>query len=162
MSLKALARSSKAASEIQLAKADLLDAIARSERGLRKDGATRKQIMGPIEALRELSKESVTTGESLSATWKLLWTTEKETLFIFEKAPLFRTQAGDTFQPIDLAAGTLGNVITFPPSGAFLVKASVQVASSQRINFRCLLLLLRTPSSPPTRSRQSPWAPPGS
>lgn len=79
---------------------------------------------------------SVTTGDSLSATWRLLWTTEKEQLFIIQKAYLFGTQAGDVFQVIDVQNRTLNNVITFPPDGVFFVRSSIEVASSQRVNFR--------------------------
>ncbi|KAK9804798.1 hypothetical protein WJX72_006110 [[Myrmecia] bisecta] len=88
-----------------------------------------------IEALVELGKGDTTTGSGLSACWKLLWTTEKETLFILKKAGLFGTKAGEVYQAIDMQAGTLQNVITFPPDGAFVVDSSIEVASSQRTNF---------------------------
>nr|KYP54477.1 hypothetical protein KK1_000665 [Cajanus cajan] len=79
---------------------------------------------------------SVTTGDALSATWRLLWTTEKEQLFIIEKAPLFGTRAGDVLQVIDVRERTLNNVITFPPDGVFFVRSGIEVASPQRVNFR--------------------------
>ncbi|CDY25724.1 BnaC03g69510D [Brassica napus] len=47
--------------------------------------------------------------------WSLLWTTEKEQLFIIEKAGIVGTRAGEVLQVIDVRKGTLNNVITFPP-----------------------------------------------
>lgn len=93
--------------------------------------------------MADLGKDTVTTDDSLSATWRLLWTTEKEQLFIIEKAPLFGTQAGDVLQVIDVEKRTLNNVITFPPDGVFFVRSSIEVASSQRVNFRFTSAVLR-------------------
>ncbi|KAI9094531.1 hypothetical protein K1719_026651 [Acacia pycnantha] len=90
-----------------------------------------------------LAAGSVTTGDSLSATWRLLWTTEKEQLFIIEKAYLFGTQAGDVLQVIDVQNSTLNNVITFPPDGVFFVRSNIEIASSQRVNFRFTSAVLR-------------------
>jgi hypothetical protein len=36
--------------------------------------------------------------------------------------------------------GTLNNVITFPPSGSFVVDSTIEVVSKQRVNFRFALL----------------------
>lgn len=58
----------------------------------------RAHILEAIEALGVLGREQTTTDDGLSATWRMLWTTEKEQLFIVEKAPLFGTQAGDILQ----------------------------------------------------------------
>lgn len=66
----------------------------------------------------------------------MMWTTEKEQLFIIKNALLFGTQAGDVLQVIDVEGGTLNNVITFPPSGVFFVRSSIEIASTQRVNFR--------------------------
>lgn len=92
--------------------------------------------MKSIDDLASLGRNSVTTDDSLSATWRLLWTTEKEQLFIIEKAHLFGTQAGDVLQVIDVEKKSLNNVITFPPDGVFFVRSNIEVASSQRVNFR--------------------------
>ncbi|CAI5466979.1 unnamed protein product [Closterium sp. Yama58-4] len=117
-----------------------------SERGVVTDSAITREILAAIESLERLGgggsadggKEApvTTSNESLSATWKLLWTTEKETLFIFKQAPFFGTTAGDTFQTIDVGKGTLSNTITFPPSGMFDVSASIQIASAQQVTFQ--------------------------
>ncbi|KAJ7292413.1 hypothetical protein O6H91_Y279000 [Diphasiastrum complanatum] len=121
-----------------LARDDLLGLIAGEDRGLRtqKDVQKRASIIRVIDALTKLGASSTTTDSSLSATWRMIWTTEKEQLFIIEKAPLFGTQAGDNLQVINIARGTLNNIITFPPSGAFVVGSTIEVVSKQRVNFR--------------------------
>ncbi|KAL2634140.1 hypothetical protein R1flu_005619 [Riccia fluitans] len=139
--LMARASSSKVESEadkLKLVRDDLLDLIAGEERGLRtqKDSRKRGQITKTIDALAELSAGSVTTNESLTAAWRMLWTTEKEQLFIVEKANLFGTEAGDILQIIDVGRNKLQNVITFPPTGLFLVDSTIEVVSAQRVNFK--------------------------
>ncbi|XP_024527487.1 glutathione S-transferase T1 [Selaginella moellendorffii] len=72
------------------------------ERGLRsqKDKRRKERILRAFEALAaELaSSDGITTDSRLSGTWRMLWTTEKEQLFIVDKAPLFGTRAGDILQ----------------------------------------------------------------
>ncbi|WVZ06901.1 hypothetical protein V8G54_020247 [Vigna mungo] len=128
---------SSATTQSRSAKEHLLALIADQDRGLRtqSDPFKRAAIVEAIDAMAAVGAGSVTTGQSLSATWRLLWTTEKEQLFIIEKAPLFGTRAGDVLQVIDVQNGTLNNVITFPPDGVFFVRSSIEVASSQRVNF---------------------------
>lgn len=60
----------------------------------------------------------------------------QETLWIVKNAPLFGTRAGDVYQVIDTGAGTLQNVITFPPDGAFIVDSTISVQSAQRMGFK--------------------------
>ncbi|XVE88576.1 hypothetical protein DITRI_Ditri19aG0080400 [Diplodiscus trichospermus] len=83
-----------------------------------------------INAMAILGRNTVTTGDSLSATWQLLWTTKKKQLFIIKKAYLFGTQAGDVLQIINVNKKTLNNVVTFPPDGVFFVRSSIEIASS--------------------------------
>ncbi|CAH2078936.1 unnamed protein product [Thlaspi arvense] len=122
----------------QRAKRNLLDLISDQDRGLRtqKDAAKRDAIVDAIESMAVIGRGSTTTGESLSATWRLLWTTEKEQLFIIEKAGLFGTRTGDVLQVIDVKKRSLNNVITFPPDGVFFVRSDIDIASPQRVNFR--------------------------
>ncbi|XP_038681098.1 probable plastid-lipid-associated protein 11, chloroplastic isoform X2 [Tripterygium wilfordii] len=122
----------------QVAKRNLLNLVSDQERGLstQKNPIRRASIIEAIDALASLSKDTVTTGDSLSATWRLLWTTEKEQLFIIQNANLFGTEAGDVLQVIDVEKRTLNNVITFPPAGVFFVRSTIEIASSQRVNFR--------------------------
>ncbi|XP_021280630.1 probable plastid-lipid-associated protein 11 isoform X1 [Herrania umbratica] len=136
---------SSVTTQSQSAKQDLLNLISDQGRGLktRRDPAKRDAIIKAIDAMAILGHETVTTGDSLSATWRLLWTTEKEQLFIIEKAHLFGTRAGDVLQVIDVEKKTLNNVITFPPDGVFFVRSSIEVASSQRVNFKFTSAVLR-------------------
>ncbi|KAI4356703.1 hypothetical protein L6164_000703 [Bauhinia variegata] len=129
----------------QSAKEDLLSLISDQDRGLKTQNDPRKRasIIKAIDVLAVLGAGSVTTGDSLSGTWRLLWTTEKEQLFIIEKAYLFGTQAGDVLQVIDVQKRTLNNVITFPPDGVFFVRSNIEIASPQRMNFRFTSAVLR-------------------
>jgi hypothetical protein len=52
--------------------------------------------VGQLKAAQQGS--TTTQASTLSATWKLLWTTEKETLFIVKNAPVFGTKAGGVYQ----------------------------------------------------------------
>uniref|UniRef100_A0A7N1A814 Plastid lipid-associated protein/fibrillin conserved domain-containing protein n=2 Tax=Kalanchoe fedtschenkoi TaxID=63787 RepID=A0A7N1A814_KALFE len=123
----------------------LLTLISDEDRGVKtlKNAAKRSEITAAIDDISELGKGTVTTGDSLSATWRLLWTTEKEQLFIIEKAGIFGTRAGDVLQVIDVGKGVLNNVITFPPDGVFFVRSTIEVASAQRVNFRFTSAVLR-------------------
>ncbi|CAN6460850.1 unnamed protein product [Victoria cruziana] len=129
----------------RLARDDLLGLIADQERGIRTigDASKRAQIVRAIDALGDEGKGTVTTGPSLSGTWRMLWTTEKEQLFIIRNASLFGTLAGDVLQVIDVEGRGLQNVITFPPSGVFFVRSVIQIASLQRVNFRFTSAVLR-------------------
>lgn len=141
--LKCAARTTS--SEALLARDDLLNLIAGEERGLKTQGNSSKcsQITRAIDALAVFGEDSVTTDASLSATWRMLWTTEKEQLFIVEKAHVFGTKVGDILQAIHVEKGSLNNVITFPPSGAFVVSSTIQIASTKRVNFRFTSAVLR-------------------
>lgn len=55
----------------------LLEAIEGTERGLSTSAEKQEQIDAAIAILEEAGKGSVTSGESLTATWRLVWTTEK-------------------------------------------------------------------------------------
>ncbi|KAL3693645.1 hypothetical protein R1sor_007296 [Riccia sorocarpa] len=139
--LIARASSSKVESEagrMRLVRDDLLGLVAGEERGLRtqKNSSKKEQIIKAVDALAELASGSVTTDESLTAAWRMVWTTEKEQLFIVERANLFGTEAGEILQIIDVGKKKLQNVITFPPTGMFLVDSTIEVVSAQRVNFK--------------------------
>eukprot|EP00899_Mesostigma_viride_P013242 jgi/Mesvir1/21919/Mv01976-RA.1 len=126
------------------AKAKLKESIAGLNRGVGAGKEDVAAVRAAADALAEFGREQTTTDGSLSATWKLLFTTEKETLFIIEKASLFGTQTGDIFQVIDVSNDELINVITFPPAGAFIVNATIDAASPQRCNFKFDSVILKT------------------
>ncbi|XP_024176013.1 probable plastid-lipid-associated protein 11, chloroplastic isoform X1 [Rosa chinensis] len=136
---------SSVTSQSRLAKQDLLALIADQDRGLKTqtDPTKRASIIKAIDALAHLGNGTVTTGSDLSATWRLLWTTEKEQLFIIQNASVFGTRAGDVLQVIDVDRKVLNNVITFPPDGVFFVRSTIEVASPQRVNFRFTSAVLR-------------------
>ncbi|GMH22380.1 hypothetical protein Nepgr_024223 [Nepenthes gracilis] len=126
-------------------KTHLLNLISDQERGLKtqKNPKIRTQIVEAIEVLAVIGRDSVTTDSSLSGTWRMMWTTEKEQLFIIQNAYLFGTKVGDVLQAIDVDNFVLNNVITFPPSGVFFVRSNIDIASKQRVNFRFTSAVLR-------------------
>lgn len=112
-------------------KRELLQLIQGTERGLVED--RKEEIRRCAMELGDLAKGSTNTAEEvLSAKWKLLWTTEKETLFIFEKF----ASAGEAYQVIDVQEATLQNIIEFPPDGAFTVDSKITITSPTRVEFR--------------------------
>jgi hypothetical protein len=76
----------------------LLSAVEGTQCGLQTPDSKQKQIMELVESLKAANPTAVTTGSDLSATWRLLWTTEKETLFILKNAGWFGTKAGEVYQ----------------------------------------------------------------
>ncbi|KAK3144053.1 hypothetical protein QOZ80_4AG0308220 [Eleusine coracana subsp. coracana] len=130
------------------AKADLLRLIADQRRGLetQSDPSRLANIVSCIDALAASAgpgADTVSDAAKLSGTWRLLWTTEREQLFIVQNAPVFRTAAGDVLQVIDVSGGALNNVITFPPSGAFVVDGDIEIQPPQRVKFRFTRAKLR-------------------
>ncbi|KAL9260390.1 putative plastid-lipid-associated protein 11, chloroplastic, partial [Drosera capensis] len=68
-----------------------LSLIADQHRGLatQRDPQRRLLIIESIHALSELGKGTVMTrDESLSWTWRMLWTTEKEQLYVIRNEPV--------------------------------------------------------------------------
>ncbi|KQJ83947.1 hypothetical protein BRADI_5g17740v3 [Brachypodium distachyon] len=119
------------------AKAELLGLIADQRRGLdtQSDPSRLADIVSCIDALAASAPDADTVSDAskLSGTWRLLWTTEQEQLFIVRNAPTFRTAAGDVLQVIDVPGGSINNVITFPPSGAFVVNGTIEIRPPQRV-----------------------------
>jgi hypothetical protein len=56
------------------------------------------KILDIVEVLAQSQSGATTTDSRISATWKVAWTTEKETLFIVKNAGLFGTKAGGVYQ----------------------------------------------------------------
>lgn len=75
----------------------LLDAIRGTERGVSTSPEAKAKIMSAVEELKHAGAGSKTV-DSTSATWRLLWTTEKESLWIIKNAGLFGTKAGEVYQ----------------------------------------------------------------
>lgn len=125
---------------------ELLQLVEGTDRGLNTPAQVQASILSNVEALKAESGSETTSDQVLSATWKLLWTTEKETLFIIKNAGLFGTTAGEVYQVIDVKSQRLQNVITFPPDGAFIVDSSIAVESAQRVSFKFTAAKLKTAS----------------
>ncbi|XP_076917688.1 putative plastid-lipid-associated protein 11, chloroplastic isoform X2 [Bidens hawaiensis] len=132
-------------SSLSSLKSNLLNLISDQNRGIRTQSDQKKLslITEAIDTIALTNRDQVTTNTSLSGTWRLLWTTEKEQLFIIKNAGVFGTEAGDVLQVIDVENKSLNNVITFPPDGVFFVRSDVDIASSQRVNFRFTSAVLR-------------------
>ncbi|PSC71095.1 cytochrome P450 [Micractinium conductrix] len=119
------------------ARSRLLDAVKDQQRGLKTSKQQRDEVLAAAAELAELQGGAATTdADSLSATWQLVWTTEKETLFILENARWFGTAAGEVYQVIDVAEQYLQNVITFPLEGAFIVDSDIAIEGDQRTAFK--------------------------
>ncbi|KAG2447547.1 hypothetical protein HYH02_007471 [Chlamydomonas schloesseri] len=129
----AQAQASKA--QVASVKQELLRLAGTTSRGVSTSPSDLKAIQEAVAELKAAGAGATTTGPQQSGTWELVWTSEKETLFILERAPLFGTKAGDVYQVIDVAGGYLQNVITFPPEGSFIVDSSLAVEGPQRVAF---------------------------
>mmetsp|Transcript_13168 Transcript_13168/g.33262 ORF Transcript_13168/g.33262 Transcript_13168/m.33262 type:complete len:232 (+) Transcript_13168:138-833(+) len=68
------------------------------------------------------------TKEELSKTWKLVLTTEKETLFITSNAKKWKNLDTDVLQIIDLDVGKLQNLISFDNGAAFVVNSTLDLS----------------------------------
>ena len=184
------ARAGARASGDALAARDrLLDAVEGTRRGAATTPAARAAIEEAVDELERLGKGETYTGAELSAAWRLVWTTEKETLWLLENGGLFGTAAGEryegasmpsggvvwscwcmrtgvcegggygvqrararicawlltqvhtrsgsaSYQVIDVEAGSLNNIITFPPGGLFNVDSDISADGAQRTNFQ--------------------------
>ena len=53
-----------------------------------------------------------------------------------QRRPTYLRSCGGLPQVIDVRKGILNNVITFPPTGSFVVDSTIQVVSKQRVDFR--------------------------
>lgn len=123
------------------AKAFLLATVADTGRGL--EGGNRAAVETAVDELAACGREDVEAGSAppvsiLSGTWKLLWTSERETLFLLEKGLFNVGPARDVFQVLDAAARTLSNVVEFGEtemSAAFVVKGTLRPESDVRCSF---------------------------
>ena len=80
-----------------------------TSRGLTTSKEAKDSILACVDGLAAAGSGSLyTSPSSLSSTWRLLWTTEKETLFILERAGLFGTSAGDVYQVMHEGIQALG------------------------------------------------------
>lgn len=127
-------RTTTSQKKLTAALTDILRLTESADKGLR---TTPQQLVEIKQAFAELEEAGQKSYADPSGTWKLLWTTEKETLFIIKNAKFFNTAAGDVYQVIDTANNSLQNVITFPPEGAFIVNSDIDwIPGQPRVNFK--------------------------
>lgn len=69
----------------------------------------------------------------MSARWKLLWTSERETLFLLETF-----QNSLAYQTIDEKAKTLRNAVEFSGGNAFVVESEIEILDERKVNFTFL------------------------
>jgi len=115
-----------------LLKRDLLALLEGSAQGTKTTAAEQAEIDRLIDALAALNP-TAEAGPKLSGRWKLLWTTEKETLALVAGGVLGRSVT-EVFQLIDTGAGTLSNVIGFE-GGAFEVDSTCEPGTGIRVDF---------------------------
>lgn len=105
---------------------EILQIIAKTNRGTTTSNKDLKELTQRFDELEELS--CTYDKNLLNGTWKLLWTTEKEILFIIKEKGLAEfcgTTAGEVYQVIDLSRSRLQNCIEFPPEGSFVVDSDI-------------------------------------
>mmetsp|Transcript_6988 Transcript_6988/g.12828 ORF Transcript_6988/g.12828 Transcript_6988/m.12828 type:complete len:216 (-) Transcript_6988:2871-3518(-) len=117
---------------------ELVSLASSSDRGENLTSSSRSQVEDICNAVESenRSRDSSVGGKELSKTWKLLFTTEKETLFITSNAKKYFGLETEVSQIIDLESGKLQNLIAFDNGAAFVVDSSIELEeSSCRSNF---------------------------
>jgi hypothetical protein len=84
-----------------------------------------------LEEENESKKTKNTDDSRLSARWKLLWTSEQETLFLLEKF-----NNSNAYQTIDVRAKTLSNTVEFAGGNTFLVDSEIEIADERKVKFK--------------------------
>ena len=118
---------------------DLISIASRDKSGI---GSTRRpeieSIIDRLLLLLEEEEEEKNTKcndirVSLSARWKLLWTSERETLFLLEKFHDSRA-----YQTIHVEEKTLTNAVEFSGGNTFLVESEIEILDERKVNFTFL------------------------
>lgn len=100
-------------------------------------GENNAEIIQLFDSVATENQERSFSDALVSGRWKLLWTTEKETLF-FAKNGLFGKSVTEISQTIDLKTGFLNNLIEFEGDRAFSVEGTIEqnVANSSSSSSR--------------------------
>ena len=117
---------------------ELISIASRDDRGI---GSTRRPEIESIidRLLLEEEEEKNTKNKnaeddfSLSARWKLLWTSERETLFLLETF-----QNSLAYQTINEKEKTLRNAVEFSGGNTFLVESEIEILDETKVNFTFL------------------------
>jgi hypothetical protein len=131
--------------ERRQAKGQLLRALDGADRGQRL--GSRPSVEAAIDALAAtVDASGLANTDALSSCWRLLWTSERETLFLLKNGFPFLGAAGESYQVIDTAAGTLSNVVLFGDAGAaFVVRARCRPENRVRTRFQFTSAELHVP-----------------
>ena len=129
-----VSRSSSSSSSSSSGTLDELISIASSDdRGI---GSTRRPETESIIdrlLLEEEEKNTKNNNFSVSARWKLLWTSERETLFLLETF-----QNSLAYQTINEKEKTLRNAVEFSGGNTFLVESEIEILDERKVNFTFL------------------------
>eukprot|EP00216_Chloropicon_sp_CCMP2111_P005320 CAMPEP_0198238620 /NCGR_PEP_ID=MMETSP1446-20131203/4242_1 /TAXON_ID=1461542 ORGANISM="Unidentified sp, Strain CCMP2111" /NCGR_SAMPLE_ID=MMETSP1446 /ASSEMBLY_ACC=CAM_ASM_001112 /LENGTH=191 /DNA_ID=CAMNT_0043921077 /DNA_START=17 /DNA_END=589 /DNA_ORIENTATION=+ len=116
---------------------DIMDLLGIAEESKRGIDLSSKQ-KSRVEAICSRLNGDVTdidVKSNLSATWKMLFTTEKETLFILKTAGFFGNKS-EVFQTISVPLQKLQNLIRLDSSSSFVVDSTISFEEdSDRANF---------------------------
>ena len=111
---------------------ELISIASSDDRGI---GSTRRREIESIidRLLLEEEEEKNTKNNnaddfSVSARWKLLWTSERETLFLLETF-----QNSLAYQTIDEKAKTLRNAVEFSGGNAFVVESEIEILDERKV-----------------------------
>lgn len=113
--------------------------LADSQRGLR-GSSPRGEVEAAVDALVAASPSSTRdTARLLSGCWRLVWTSERETLFLLQNGIPFVGAAAASYQTIELSTSSLANYILFGEEegeeAAFSVLADCASSSPTRCDF---------------------------
>ena len=113
---------------------ELISIASSDDRGI---GSTRRrEIESIIDRLlleEEEEKNTKNNNFSVSARWKLLWTSERETLFLLETF-----QNSLAYQTINEKEKTLRNAVEFSGGNTFVVESEIEILDERKVNFTFL------------------------
>ena len=119
---------------------DLLSIVRGTHRGERVNTGVRQAVENVCDSLASSSAPVKVSETAISKTWRLVFTTEKETLFITSNARNLFGVSTDVEQIIDLrkGRGRLQNLISFANGAAFIVNSELGLdeSPSRRANFK--------------------------
>jgi len=118
-------------------KQELLESLAGLDEGAKQTPEQKERVLALVDQLKDLMPaEGVTAKKGFNSRWKLLWTTEKETL-TFRKSGFFGKKYVAAYQDIDVVEGRLQNLIDFD-DGYFSVMSTLSVDEDNlnRCNFK--------------------------
>ena len=126
----------------------LLEMIGAQDRGLLTD--RRDEIKRLIDAIAQQNAEFVGRDKQMfsrvGGRWRLLYTTEKETLF-FAKSGLFGSKCLGIYQVIDTKARSINNLIEFEDGKSFSVLGAIDDNSdvAARVDFKFTRAAIKLP-----------------